>query len=74
VTFKHVLLPLWVGTYRYRGRQYPVLINGQTGKVSGEKPRDAFIVFGFAASTFFTLLLITLVVIYLAFHFGWVGR
>jgi DNA-directed RNA polymerase subunit RPC12/RpoP len=74
VTFKHVLLPLWVGTYRYRGRQYPVLINGQTGKVSGEKPRDAIIVFGFAASTFFTLLLITFVVIYLAFHLGWVGR
>jgi hypothetical protein len=40
LTFKYVLLPLWVGSYRYRGGMYPVLINGQTGAVGGEKPRD----------------------------------
>ncbi len=40
LTFKHVLLPLWVGTYRYRGKEYRLLVNGQTGKVGGRKPRD----------------------------------
>jgi DNA-directed RNA polymerase subunit RPC12/RpoP len=41
VTFRHVLLPLWVGMYRYRGVDYRLLINGQTGKVGGVKPKDA---------------------------------
>ncbi len=40
VTFKHVLLPIWIGTYTYQGESYRVLVNGQTGKVGGEKPRD----------------------------------
>ena len=40
LTYKHVLLPIWAGTYHYRGRDYHVLVNGQTGKVGGEKPQD----------------------------------
>jgi hypothetical protein len=40
MTFKYVLLPLWVGSYSYLGKHYNILVNGQTGKVSGEKPRD----------------------------------
>jgi hypothetical protein len=42
MTFKHVLLPLYVGAYTYRGKPYRVLVNGQTGKVGGAKPRDTF--------------------------------
>jgi DNA-directed RNA polymerase subunit RPC12/RpoP len=42
LTFKYVLLPLWVGTYLYRGGEYRLLVNGQTGKVGGKKPRDRF--------------------------------
>jgi DNA-directed RNA polymerase subunit RPC12/RpoP len=37
-TFKHVLLPVWSAAYRYRGRSYRFVINGQTGKVRGERP------------------------------------
>jgi hypothetical protein len=40
MTFKHVLLPLWVGAYHYAGREYHFLVNGQSGKVGGGKPRD----------------------------------
>lgn len=40
LTFKHILLPLYVGNYTYRGRPYRLLVNGQTGKVSGKKPQD----------------------------------
>ena len=40
VTFKHLLLPLWTGTYRYQGKEYSLMINGQMGKVAGKKPRD----------------------------------
>lgn len=38
VTFKHVLLPVWVAAYRYRGRAWRVVINGRTGAVRGERP------------------------------------
>jgi len=40
MTYKHILLPLWIGTYRYRGKDYRLLVNGQTGKVGGYKPQD----------------------------------
>ena len=40
MTFKHALLPLWVGTYEYLGKHYQLLVNGQTGKVGGKKPTD----------------------------------
>ena len=38
VTFKHVLLPVWVAAYRYRGRSFRFVVNGQTGRVEGERP------------------------------------
>lgn len=38
ITFKHVLLPVWVAAYRYREKVYRVLINARTGEVSGERP------------------------------------
>ncbi|WP_323363825.1 hypothetical protein [Leptothoe sp. PORK10 BA2] len=37
-TFKHILLPVWMATYRYGGKTYQVLINAQTGAVMGERP------------------------------------
>ena len=37
-TFKHVLLPLWIASYRYRDEAYRFLVNGQTGEVTGEAP------------------------------------
>ena len=38
LTFKHVLFPVWVGTYTYRGKTFQYLINGQTGEIAGTKP------------------------------------
>lgn len=40
ITYKHLLLPVWVSAYRYRDKAYRFLINGQTGEVSGESPRS----------------------------------
>jgi DNA-directed RNA polymerase subunit RPC12/RpoP len=41
VTFKHVLLPIWVAAYKYRGQSYRFVVNGQTGAVAGERPYSA---------------------------------
>ena len=38
VTFKHILLPLWLSAYAYGGTTYRFTINAQTGEVSGERP------------------------------------
>lgn len=37
-TFKLLVLPLWISSYKYRGKLYHFLINGQTGRVYGKKP------------------------------------
>ncbi len=41
VTFKHVLLPVWLAAYKYRGKTYRFVVNGQTGAVKGERPWSA---------------------------------
>jgi hypothetical protein len=41
VTFKHVLLPVWLAAYKYRGKTYRFVVNGRTGRVQGERPYSA---------------------------------
>ncbi|MGZ4033921.1 MAG: zinc finger domain-containing protein [Bacteroidia bacterium] len=38
ITFKHILLPIWLSAYRYNEKVYHFLINGRTGEVQGERP------------------------------------
>jgi DNA-directed RNA polymerase subunit RPC12/RpoP len=38
VTFKHILLPLWLAVYRYQGKTFRILVNARTGEVSGDRP------------------------------------
>ncbi len=38
MTYKHVLFPVWISSYRYRDKVYHFLINGQTGEVQGQAP------------------------------------
>lgn len=42
VTFKHILLPVWLAAYKYRGKSYRFVVNGQSGKVQGERPYSAW--------------------------------
>ena len=41
LTFKHVLLPVWLAAYRYRGKSFRFVVNGRTGTVEGERPWSA---------------------------------
>lgn len=38
ITFKHVLLPVWMLAYRYRGHPYRIVVNAGTGEVQGDRP------------------------------------
>ena len=42
ITFKHILLPVWLAAYKYRGKTYRFVVNGRTGKVKGERPWSAW--------------------------------
>lgn len=41
ITFKHVLLPVWMLVYRFHGNPYQVFVNASTGEVQGERPYSA---------------------------------
>jgi DNA-directed RNA polymerase subunit RPC12/RpoP len=38
LTFKHILLPIWISTYRYENKSFRYLVNGRSGEVQGEYP------------------------------------
>jgi DNA-directed RNA polymerase subunit RPC12/RpoP len=38
MTYKHALFPVWIASYRYGGKVYQFLVNGQTGEVQGQAP------------------------------------
>jgi predicted RNA-binding Zn-ribbon protein involved in translation (DUF1610 family) len=45
VTFKHLLLPIWLAAYRYHDKTFRFLVNGRTGEVQGERPYSAVKIF-----------------------------
>jgi DNA-directed RNA polymerase subunit RPC12/RpoP len=38
ITFKHLLLPVFVSAYRFNGKLYQFLVNGRTGEIQGQRP------------------------------------
>jgi hypothetical protein len=38
ITFKHILLPVWISAYRFKDKVYRFLVNARTGEVQGERP------------------------------------
>jgi len=41
VTFKHLLLPLWMMAHKFQGKTYQVVVNAATGEVQGDRPWSA---------------------------------
>jgi hypothetical protein len=38
ITFKHLLLPVWISAYTFQDRVFRFLVNARTGEVQGERP------------------------------------
>ena len=38
ITYKHILLPLWISSFRYNDKVYRFIVNAQTGEATGERP------------------------------------
>jgi Zn finger protein HypA/HybF involved in hydrogenase expression len=62
-TYKHILLPFWVGAYTYRQKLYRVFVNGQTGKVGGETPIDWVKVVLVVGGVLFVLVIVGVVMV-----------
>lgn len=39
-SWRYILLPLYLATYRYGGKVFQVMVNGQSGIVAGQRPVD----------------------------------
>ena len=60
LTYKHLLLPVWMLTYRFQGKPYQVVVNAGTGDVEGERPWSFWKIF------FFSVLVAIVVIILIA--------
>ncbi|MDO5292864.1 MAG: hypothetical protein Q4F05_08955 [bacterium] len=38
ITYKYLMLPIWISNFKYKDKVYQFMVNGQTGKVSGKTP------------------------------------
>jgi DNA-directed RNA polymerase subunit RPC12/RpoP len=62
VTFKHILLPLWISAYLYQGKTYRFLVNARTGAVKGERPFSAVKIALLVAALVTAIVVIALIV------------
>jgi predicted RNA-binding Zn-ribbon protein involved in translation (DUF1610 family) len=60
ITFKHVLLPVWISAYRYRDRTFRFIVNARSGQVQGERPYSVFKIALAVMAVLFALLIIAL--------------
>ena len=38
ITYKYLLVPTWISSFKYKDKVYQFAVNGQTGKVGGKAP------------------------------------
>ena len=41
ITYKYLLVPAWISSFKYKDKTYQFAVNGQTGKVGGKAPVSA---------------------------------
>lgn len=44
-TFKHILLPVYISSYRFKGKEYNFFVNGENGALSGKRPYSFWKIF-----------------------------
>ena len=66
ITFKHLLLPVYVSAYKYKDKLYQFLVNGRTGEVQGQRPYSWIKI----TATVVAAVAIIALVVFLAQYFG----
>ena len=57
IAFKHILLPVWICSYKFANKSWRVVVNGQSGEVKGDRPYSAWKI-GLAAFSAIAVVLI----------------
>jgi predicted RNA-binding Zn-ribbon protein involved in translation (DUF1610 family) len=66
VTFKPLLLPVWIAVYRFHEKTFQILVNGRTAQVAGYRPYSPWKIAGCAAVVILTFVLVALLVMTLS--------
>jgi hypothetical protein len=61
VTFKHLLLPVYAGAYRFNRKPFQIMINGRTGEIHGERPYSIWKITLFVTAILFVLMILVAV-------------
>jgi DNA-directed RNA polymerase subunit RPC12/RpoP len=61
ITFKHLLLPVYAGAYRFNQKAFQIVVNGRTGEIHGDRPYSFWKIALFVAALLFILLILVLV-------------
>ncbi len=59
ITFKHLLLPVWISAYQFQNRTFRFLVNARNGQVQGERPYSAMKI---------TLLVLTIIAVLIGIY------
>lgn len=60
-TFKHILLPVYISAYQFKGKRYNFFVNGESGVLSGDRPYSFWKIFFFIIS----IILVIVVIVFL---------
>ncbi len=60
IMFRHLLLPVWIGAYRFQGKVYQVAVNARTGEVQGERPYSVIKITLLVIAILFAVLILAL--------------
>ncbi len=58
VSFKHILLPIWICSYTHNEKTYQFIVNARTGEVQGERPWSVWKIVGLVAWIMFSLFML----------------
>lgn len=61
ITFKHLLLPVYAGAYRFNQQIFQIVVNGRTGEIQGDRPYSFWKIAILVTSTVLIVLLLVLV-------------
>lgn len=61
ITFKHLLLPVYTGAYRFNQKVFQIVVNGRTGEIHGDRPYSFLKIALLVVAILFILLIITVV-------------
>jgi DNA-directed RNA polymerase subunit RPC12/RpoP len=61
ITFKHLLLPVYAGAYRFNQKVYQIVVNGRTGEIQGDRPYSFIKIALFVTAMLFLLIVFLLI-------------